>query len=233
MKFLNFNISKRNIMLIIILSVAIFTFSSLGTVNEGYKNKHNDSCNKQHKEEEECNSDGNDNDNGNDNGNGNDNDISGSYTAPAGNTVLFGIDMEDVMSNNKQRRKHKKDPMGIPSSDIPDGDEDLYILKSEVVPPVCPACPNVTVCPKNNNNKPPPPCPPCGRCPEPAFECKKVPNYNRNNSNNDNDSNMNYNHKNRDYGNKGYSNINFSNTNSSYGDFLPRPVLTDFSQFGM
>jgi hypothetical protein len=26
------------------------------------------------------------------------------------------------------------------------------------------------------------PCPPCGRCPEPAFECKKVPNYNSNNN---------------------------------------------------
>ena len=233
MKFFNFNISKRNIVLIIILSVAIFTFSSLGTVQEGYKNKHKSSCNKQHKEEEECNDDGDSNgtDNENGNENGNENDISGSYTAPAGNTVLFGIDMEDVMSNNK---KHKKDPMGIPGSDIPYGDEDLYILKSEVVPPVCPACPNVTVCPKNNNNKPPPPCPPCGRCPEPAFECKKVPNYNRSdNNNNDNDSNMNYNHKNRDYGSKGFSNINFSNTNSSYGDFLPRPVLTDFSQFGM
>ena len=22
-----------------------------------------------------------------------------------------------------------------------------------------------------------PPCPPCGRCPEPSFECKKVPTY--------------------------------------------------------
>ena len=234
MKFLNFNISKRNIMLIIILSVAIFTFSSLGTINEGYTNKHKNSCNKQHKEEEECNDDGD--------GNGNhddiDNNISGSYTAPAGNTVLFGIDVEDIMTDNKQHKqhkKHKKDLLGIPGSDIPEGDEDLYILKSEVVPPVCPACPNVTVCPKNNNNKPSPPCPPCGRCPEPAFECKKVPNYNSNNSNNDNsnDSNMNYNNRNRDYSNKGYSNINYSNINSSYGDFLPRPVLTDFSQFGM
>ena len=42
------------------------------------------------------------------------------------------------------------------------------------------------------------PCPPCGRCPEPAFECRKVPNYNSNDE-----------------------------------DFLPRPVLNDFSQFGM
>ena len=44
-----------------------------------------------------------------------------------------------------------------------------------------------------------PPCPPCERCPEPAFDCKRVPNYN-------------------------------SVTSSQY---LPRPVLTDFSQFGM
>ena len=44
----------------------------------------------------------------------------------------------------------------------------------------------------------PPPCPPCGRCPEPSFECKKVPNY--------------------------------ASTNS---EFLPMPVLGDFSQFGM
>jgi hypothetical protein len=26
----------------------------------------------------------------------------------------------------------------------------------------------------------PPPCPPCARCPEPAFDCKKVVNYNAN-----------------------------------------------------
>jgi hypothetical protein len=42
------------------------------------------------------------------------------------------------------------------------------------VPPVCPACPPVLAC---DNNKKCQPCPPCARCPEPAFECKKVPNY--------------------------------------------------------
>jgi len=31
--------------------------------------------------------------------------------------------------------------------------------------------PTVPTCPK------PQPCPPCGRCPEPSFDCKKVPNY--------------------------------------------------------
>jgi hypothetical protein len=66
-------------------------------------------------------------------------------------------------------------PPGIPRSQIPKGQEDLYILKSEVVPPVCPACPAASSCPRQ---EPCPACPPCGRCPEPSFECKKVPNYN-------------------------------------------------------
>jgi hypothetical protein len=68
---------------------------------------------------------------------------------------------------------------GIHKTLIPKGDEDLYILKSQVVPPVCPACPPVIPC----NKEPPPPCPACARCPEPSFECKKVPNYRSNNTN--------------------------------------------------
>ena len=66
-------------------------------------------------------------------------------------------------------------PTGIPASQIPEGQEDMYILKSEIVPPVCPACPTSTACPRQEKC---PPCPACARCPEPAFECKKVPNYN-------------------------------------------------------
>jgi len=65
---------------------------------------------------------------------------------------------------------------GIPASQIPPGQEDLYILKSEIVPPVCPACPSSSVCPSTSKETCPP-CPACARCPEPAFECKKVPNY--------------------------------------------------------
>jgi hypothetical protein len=102
-------------------------------------------------------------------------------------------------------------PPGIPKSQIPPGDEDLYILKSQIVPPVCPVCP---VCSHSKSNtdsngdpnlagsaygdKKCPPCPACARCPESAFECKKVPNYNAINN-----------------------------------DYLPQPVLSDFSQFGM
>jgi hypothetical protein len=66
-------------------------------------------------------------------------------------------------------------PQGIPKSQIPPGREDLYILKSEIVPPVCPACPASSACPRQEKC---PPCPACARCPEPSFECKKVPNYN-------------------------------------------------------
>jgi len=100
------------------------------------------------------------------------------YTGPNGNTATVATM-----------------PQGIPAYEIPPGDEDLYILKSQIVPPVCPACPTNTYCPRQ---EPPPPCPPCARCPEPAFDCKKVPNYAANND-----------------------------------QYLPIPILSDFSQFGM
>ena len=103
-------------------------------------------------------------------------------------------------------------PPGIPASQIPSGQEDLYILKSQVVPPVCPACPGYNQSSSSSsssggsssgNNDPfsapkCPPCPACARCPESSFECKKVPNYNAINDN-----------------------------------YLPQPVISDFSSFGM
>ena len=51
---------------------------------------------------------------------------------------------------------------------------DDYVLKSSIVPPVCPKCPQRTSCPRQ---KACPPCPRPKRCPEPAFSCKKVPDY--------------------------------------------------------
>jgi hypothetical protein len=95
-------------------------------------------------------------------------------------------------------------PPGIPASQIPSGQEDLYILKSQVVPPVCPACPGCNSSSSTSSNNDPdsapkcPPCPACARCPEPSFECKKVPNY--------------------------------KSTENSY---LPQPVISSFSAFGM
>jgi len=94
------------------------------------------------------------------------------YVGPAG----------DVVDTYKPVSHGQEEHQGIPKSQIPEGSEDLYILKSQVVPPVCPACPSVTECPRQ---EPCPACPPCARCPEPAFECKKVPNYSRSAGDND------------------------------------------------
>jgi len=88
--------------------------------------------------------------------------------------------MNGSMYTIKEELTNQNDSKGIPRSKIPQGQEDLYILKSEIVPPICPACPSVN-CNSSSSEidvKKCPPCPPCARCPEPAFECKKVPNYN-------------------------------------------------------
>ena len=120
-----------------------------------------------------------------------DNYSANTYTGAAGNsaTVATGPAGQTVVATTDNT------VTGIHHTDIPAGQQDLYILKSQVVPPVCPVCPSATVCPRKT---PCQPCPPCARCPEPAFDCKKVPNY-----------------------------------ASSNDNYLPRPVMADFSQFGM
>ena len=129
----------------------------------------------------------------------------GSVTGPQGNSAYYaqgpqGNTVAGTSSGSSYDYSSSL-PQGIPRSQIPSGQEDLYILKSQVVPPVCPVCP--TASSSSSSNDPDkeatcPACPPCGRCPEPSFECKKVPNY------------------------------------SAIGsDYLPQPVLSDFSTFGM
>lgn len=72
------------------------------------------------------------------------------------------------------------DEDGIRRDQIPPGNDHLYVLKSKIVPPVCPKCPDVVKINKcDDSNKKCTPCPPCGRCPESPFECKKVPVYSR------------------------------------------------------
>ena len=104
----------------------------------------------------------------------------------------ISYERQQMYQANKRMQNARQ---GIPRNQIPNGDENLYILKSEIVPPVCPACPTVTNCPSQKKCQP---CPPCGRCPEPAFECKKVPNY-----------------------------------KSISPSYLPKPILSDFSEFGL
>jgi hypothetical protein len=90
-------------------------------------------------------------------------------------------------------------PQGVSRSQILPGEEDLYILKSQVIPPVCPVCPNPIVQSSDSTDVTKcPACKPCGRCAEPAFDCVKRPNYKAFNQ-----------------------------------DYMPVPVLSDFSSFGM
>lgn len=115
----------------------------------------------------------------------------GAVTTPAGNTY--------VGTNYDSNAYYNSLPQGINANQIPPGQEDLYILKSQVVPPVCPRCPDPIVQSSESADLSKcPPCPPCARCPEPAFDCKKVPNYNAFNP-----------------------------------DYMPVPVISDFSGFGM
>ena len=86
-----------------------------------------------------------------------------SIAIPEINILPTNSNDDSSASNKKQHR-----------STIPPGDEHLYILKSQVVPPVCPACPTP---PANETSKKCPPCPACARCPESNFECKKVIKY--------------------------------------------------------
>ena len=101
------------------------------------------------------------------------------------------------------------------TNNVPSGSEDLYMLKTQIIPPGCPVGGCGTAMSSSGNMSPAgvspeaaggkckqnpiPPCPPCERCPEPAFDCKRVPNYN----------------------------------SSAISQYLPRAVLADFSQFGM
>jgi hypothetical protein len=109
----------------------------------------------------------------------------GTATGPNGNTAYYaqGPNGNTVAGVNTNSYDSDSDadyssslPTGIPYNSIPPGQENLYILKSQVVPPVCPACP-ISQSSYSKKEKCPP-CPACKRCPEPSMTCKAVPNYN-------------------------------------------------------
>ena len=89
-------------------------------------------------------------------------------TGPNGNTAV-GVNNNSGVYNNSL-------PAGVSRNQIPAGQEDLYILKSQVIVPICPKCPDpILKCDGDASQCQP--CPAPMRCPEPAFDCKKVPNY--------------------------------------------------------
>ena len=64
---------------------------------------------------------------------------------------LTVVEYFDDKTNNSDK------PLGIPRNQIPPGNEDMYVLKSQVVPPVCPKCPEATSCPRTKKCQPCPP----------------------------------------------------------------------------
>jgi len=103
------------------------------------------------------------------------------------NTTTSPYDNSAYYSTNK--------PVTVTS--VPPGDEDLYILKSQIVPPVCPVCPPQIV-KKCDKEKECGPCP-IQRCPTAPFKCVKQPDY----------------------------------SNPAVKQYLPIPVLSSFSTFGL
>ena len=101
------------------------------------------------------------------------------YTGPAGNTATtYTGPAGNTATTVDYNQYYNSLPEGIYKSQIPPGEEDKYILKSQVVPPVCPKCPDVQ-CSSSFDESKCGPCPACPRCPsEGAFTCEKVPNYN-------------------------------------------------------
>ena len=55
-----------------------------------------------------------------------------------GYSVKEGMESQGYLNNDKDE-------------DEKEDDRDKYILKSQIVPPVCPKCPDVTVCPNNSS----------------------------------------------------------------------------------
>ena len=106
----------------------------------------------------------------------------------------------DNSGNSTSSNSSNSTVSGGSSDGEPLSDQDMYLLSNQS-PSDCPVGASGTAgsCGNNIKSSPVPPCPPCERCPEPSFDCKKVPTYN-------------------------------SAANNQY---LPQPVLADFSQFGM
>lgn len=99
-------------------------------------------------------------------------------------SVSTGAVNGSIFSNSNSNSSSNPSPSsnnnnGVSRNQIPKGQEDLYILKSQALTPICPACPPPPKinCDEKCGKSKCPPCPPCARCPEPQFTCEKVPNF--------------------------------------------------------
>jgi hypothetical protein len=162
---------------------------------------------------------------------------------PIGEAQNTTNDLIGSLTNNTISSQQAQTINGIPGRSIPIGQEDLYILKSQIVPPVCPACPQI--CAGKSSKESCPPCPACARCETSTdFTCKKVPDYSSNTAGSTSGGSMsggsmsggdsmwgpNSNISSSTGANGSVSNYNRYRNNTK---FSPVPVVSDFSMFGM
>ena len=194
---LHMKLGKLGIFFILLISLLLSglgysTYEAMTNRKEGYENE-NENENENMKTSDEVNS-----------YNESTNQNNGTYDYVSGTPTSLAISEDNPPPSKSSGTSNSTNvtvddttsKSSMSSSDVPPSDNnDKYILKSQVVPPVCPKCADAASCPRP---KPCPPCAPCARCPEPAFECKKVPTY-----------------------------------HGGPYPTMPKPVLNDFSQFGM
>ena len=103
-----------------------------------------------------------------------------------GIVVIIGCIGQTMMTSFRESLENQQSPP-LPSSERDDennrekkninpnplANDNAYILKSSIVPPVCPKCPDLI---SSNKEKKCPPCPPCGRCPETKYKCESIHN---------------------------------------------------------
>ena len=154
---------------------------------------------------------------------------------PIGEEKNTTNDLIGSLTNNTISSQQAQTINGIPGRSIPIGQEDLYILKSQIVPPVCPACPQI--CASKNSKESCPPCPSCARCPESTdFTCKRVPDYSSNTAGSISGGDSMWgpgSSSNISSNNGANGSANSYNMYRNNSKFSPVPVLSDFSTFGM
>ena len=131
-------------------------------------------------------------------------------------------------------------PEGIPRNIIPKGQEDMYILKSQVIPPVCPMCPSVGPYTMSNSQDSDSTSAPAGAMPPTLKQINAVKNWEETISSASTytplyGSNLasNASAKKASSVRPGSQTAPTSASSASKADYLPMPVLNDFSQFGM
>lgn len=176
MKFIKMNTKALFLFLVLLSALALCTFFGNCSM-EGYKNRYMDSDVKS--DDNVVQNRGSINPSSSDNYNHYNNNAAISSTQVYGSTGSPFQTSDHSLAYQSDNSGSVSMPAINPSSNpavksenLESGHNDLNGNKPQTG--ACPVCPSVVI----PRQEPCPACPACARCPEPSFECKKVPNYN-------------------------------------------------------